>query len=545
MIHFLWVLGCVFPRFLFTNELNIQNILHPKCGEARPSLTSAALPERCWDDSCSSARRVLHSAGSYGREHRSDACACQHRHSKLATWATMSPLVATAKSSALAMGVYEYQIRVLYPHEDPSGWAAGEWIFTSGFYPDAKRTCFDAWRHWWCGRWTKLKTAGGLGRYTNTGHMTEPGALVVPFVLGRDLSVVEVFAAHRRTYDRSRTFACAHCALMLLALLFYLCWPHRPVAQPANVDMLSSLSVILRWPGRLFVATYWQLTSGERSAMFARLSWVRQFPHTTLSSARVSRWGGVFLCAPHFQSAQFRVWLHTCTDFPSFRREKMNLFLRMKLREICMQEMYTVHTSQASVLKVLHHITWLICWASLKIPSSPSSHAVSAVLLYITPISTSWHSPRSTTSSSAPLSITPCATVTRNEERGPMATGYEPNLFDIPEDHDDIDEIFTDRNFTQLIYDSDGQYPDPGWSRGRAPQERICLTTANAGERGAKTDLTQTHHVHEESLLRRAPLISARTENPGSVLIEREWSQGLEDEILMSALQVQREQILA
>ena len=43
-----------------------------------------------------------------------------------------------------------------------------------------------------------------------------------------------------------------------------------------------------------------------------------------------------------------------------------------------------------------------------------------------------------------------------------MATGYEPNLFDIPEDHDDIDEIFTDRNSTQLIYDSDGQYPDPG-----------------------------------------------------------------------------------
>ena len=77
----------------------------------------------------------------------SDDAYTQLRRSKLATWATMSPLVATAKSSDLAMGVYEYQILVLYPHEDPSGWAAGEWIFTSGFHPDAKRTCFDAGRH--------------------------------------------------------------------------------------------------------------------------------------------------------------------------------------------------------------------------------------------------------------------------------------------------------------------------------------------------------------------------------------------------------------
>ena len=39
-------------------------------------------------------------------------------------------------------------------------------------------------------------------------------------------------------------------------------------------------------------------------------------------------------------------------------------------------------------------------------------------------------------------------------------TGYEPNLFDIFEDYDGIDEIFRDRNFTQLIYDSNGQYPN-------------------------------------------------------------------------------------
>ena len=87
---------------------------------------------------------------------------------------------------------------------------------------------------------------------------------------------------------------------------------------------------------------------------------------------------------------------------------------------------------------------------------------------------------------------------------------------------------------------SAGQYPDPGWSWWRAPQERICFTTANAGERGAKKDLTQTHHSHEESLLRCAPLISAKMGKPSSVS-----SQGLEDEILMSALQVQLQQILA
>ena len=64
-------------------------------------------------------------------------------------------------------------------------------------------------------------------------------------------------------------------------------------------------------------------------------------------------------------------------------------------------------------------------------------------------------------------------------------------------------------------------------------------------EREAKTDLTQTHHAHEESMLVSALLISAISGKPGSVLNERESSQGLEDELLMSALQVQQEQILA
>ena len=38
------------------------------------------------------------------------------------------------------------------------------------------------------------------------------------------------------------------------------------------------------------------------------------------------------------------------------------------------------------------------------------------------PISSLWHSPRSTTSLSAPQNITPCGTVTRNEECGSIAT---------------------------------------------------------------------------------------------------------------------------
>ena len=63
-------------------------------------------------------------------------------------------------------------------------------------------------------------------------------------------------------------------------------------------------------------------------------------------------------------------------------------------------------------------------------------------------------------------------------------------------------------------------------------------------ERRVNIDLSQTHHSHGESLLQSAPLIS-RTGRPGSVSNERELSQGLKDEILMPALQVQWEQILA
>ena len=141
-------------------------------------------------------------------------------------------------------------------------------------------------------------------------------------------------------------------------------------------------------------------------------------------------------------------------------------------------------------------------------------------------------------------------TVARNEQCGTIATetpltGYEPNLFDTLEDYEGIDAIFRDKNFTQLIdYDSDGQYPDPT----EVDDEHLRSEFASPlprQERGARTDLTQIHHSNEESLLTSAPLISTRTRKPSSKLNEQESSQGLEDEIFMSVLQVQREQILA
>ena len=85
----------------------------------------------------------------------------------------------------------------------------------------------------------------------------------------------------------------------------------------------------------------------------------------------------------------------------------------------------------------------------------------------------------------------------------PLA-GYEPNLFDIPEDYDGIDEIFRDTDCTQLIYDSDGQYLAPT----EVDDEHLRSEFASplqVQKREAKTDLTQTHHSDEQSLLRSAP----------------------------------------
>ena len=112
------------------------------------------------------------------------------------------------------------------------------------------------------------------------------------------------------------------------------------------------------------------------------------------------------------------------------------------------------------------------------------------------------------------------------ERRVNIDLSHEPNLFDIPEDHDDIDEIFTDRNSTQLIHDSNGQYPNPAEVDGEHLRSEVA-SPLQMQERGAKTDLSQTHHSHAESLLRSEPLIS-RTVKPRSVLNESELCQGLE-----------------
>ena len=68
-------------------------------------------------------------------------------------------------------------------------------------------------------------------------------------------------------------------------------------------------------------------------------------------------------------------------------------------------------------------------------------------------------------------------------------TGYEPNLFDIPEDYDGLDKIFRKTNFTPLMYDSDLQYPDPT----EVDDEHLrseCASPLPTWERGARTDLT-------------------------------------------------------
>ena len=48
-----------------------------------------------------------------------------------------------------------------------------------------------------------MATAWSPGRYTNTGHMTEPRALVVPFVLGRDFDVAEIQGLLRQALTRA------------------------------------------------------------------------------------------------------------------------------------------------------------------------------------------------------------------------------------------------------------------------------------------------------------------------------------------------------
>ena len=98
---------------------------------------------------------------------------------------------------------FEGEIRVLYAPENPDDFRSGRWIPTRCFRPDGKRARLDP-EH--LGKlWTvyEMATAGSPGRYTNTGHMTEPGELVVPFVLARDFDVAELQVLLRQTLTRA------------------------------------------------------------------------------------------------------------------------------------------------------------------------------------------------------------------------------------------------------------------------------------------------------------------------------------------------------
>ena len=66
--------------------------------------------------------------------------AYQRRRSKLAIWAT-TVFYCHCEVIRLGCGVYEYTIRVLYSHEDPTDRSAGSWISAQFFRQDGKRSC--------------------------------------------------------------------------------------------------------------------------------------------------------------------------------------------------------------------------------------------------------------------------------------------------------------------------------------------------------------------------------------------------------------------
>ena len=64
----------------------------------------------------------------------------------------------------------------------------------------------------------------------------------------------------------------------------------------------------------------------------------------------------------------------------------------------------------------------------------------------------------------------------------PPLTGYEPNLLEIPEDDDDVNEIFTDRYCTQFLNDSVTQQPDPVEIDDEHRRSEFTPSTASAGK---------------------------------------------------------------
>ena len=167
-----------------------------------------------------------------------------------------------------------------------------------------------------------------------------------------------------------------------------------------------------------------------------------------------------------------------------------------------------------------------------------------------TPISSSWASPRSSSKSTGPPCNNHCGSITRTGECGSIAitnplTGYEPNLFDIPEDFEGLDTIFRGANLTQLSNcDMDSNKPVTTEVGDEDLRNAVAspLLTQESGERA---DVTQTYHSNEDGLLRSVPSILVSTEQPVPLSASQKSSQELGDERFMTALQIQREQIMA
>ena len=100
-------------------------------------------------------------------------------------------------------------------------------------------------------------------------------------------------------------------------------------------------------------------------------------------------------------------------------------------------------------------------------------------------ISTLWHSPRSTTSSSAPPNITPCGTVgTKRRSVAPLPpTHLSQVMSPTCSTSQRITMHWRDLHITQFLNDSDTQQPDQIEIDGRALQERTYSITANVEER--------------------------------------------------------------
>ena len=92
--------------------------------------------------------------------------------------------------------------------------------------------------------------------------------------------------------------------------------------------------------------------------------------------------------------------------------------------------LYTVYTSHVNVSMLFAPHVWLKTrsesnWCPHKksiIFTGQPCHSVLASFAFSTPISSLWHSPRCTTSSSAPPNTLPSGTVARNEEYGTIVT---------------------------------------------------------------------------------------------------------------------------